>query len=233
MSSSSVAHSIIHERSLSTSLLSSSPSSAGSSSMTGASSAARSTAMRNLAGRLGQPRRSINPNRELMGSSQASFSSSRTSPLMPMEPLPQGEAVRQRQNSQPQLGSVRSEMDRSTDSTMLSSSSRDGLEIKKAVNLSAGHLGLSRGMSPRSRSISNEIKRAAAYAHLANSEEPLHRAQSLHASMDVSSRRPKVEDSEDDGGDAAGMKAADRDRTMRPPSRRPIPSLPSTHRFSP
>ncbi|SPO21335.1 related to MAPKK kinase [Ustilago trichophora] len=229
MSSSSVAHSIIHERSISTSLLSPSPSSAGSS-MAGTPSAARSAAMRNLVGRLGQPRRSITPNRELMGSSHASFPSSRTSPLMPMEPLPQGEAVRQRQNSQPQMGSGRNGLAGSPDSM---SASRDAVEKKMAVNLSAGHLGLSRGMSPRTRSISNEIKRAAAYAKLASAEEHSQKSPPMHVSMDVDSRRNNMDDSEDESGDAAVMQALDRDRTMRPPSRRPIPSLPSSHRFSP
>uniref|UniRef100_V5GL20 Protein kinase n=1 Tax=Kalmanozyma brasiliensis (strain GHG001) TaxID=1365824 RepID=V5GL20_KALBG len=210
VSSNSVANSIIHERSIS----STSPSSSVGASMVGTPSAARSTAMRNLVGRLSQSRRSITPNRELVGPNQ------RTSPLTTMDPLPQGEAVRPRQNSQPQLGSKAPQEG--------SPESFPGNEKK----LSSAHLGLSRGMSPRVRSISNEIKRAAAYAQLAGAEEQrLHKVPSLHASVDVGARRAQME--EDENEEVDEFQGSDRDRTMRPPSRRPIPSLPSGHRFSP
>ncbi|CBQ68144.1 related to MAPKK kinase [Sporisorium reilianum SRZ2] len=221
MSTSSVANSIIHERSVSGSLTGSSPST------TGTPSTARSAAMRNLVGRLGQPRRSITPNRELTGQSQSGFGSSRTSPLTTMEPLPQGEAVRLRQNSQPQMGSARSGHDAGSPDSL--SSSRDACDKKMAMQSSAGHMGLSRGMSPRVRSISNEIKRAAAYANLTGSQDAqLQKVPSLHASLDVGARK----DGLDEDGAMEGH-AGDRDRTMRPPSRRPIPSLPASHRFSP
>ena len=216
-SSSSIAHSIIHERSISTSLMSASPSSSYGSSALSTPSASRSAAMRNLVGRLGQPRRSITPNRELMGN-PVSNPSSRTSPLMPMEPLPQGEVVRKRQNSQPQMGTGRDE-----DGTLGSAAaSRDRVEKKLGSTSSAGLAGLAKGMSPRTRSISNEIKRAAAFADAALDVEQSHRAPSLHAMVDRSDRRAKIDESTDEAA-----QAADRDRTMRPPSRRPIPSLPT------
>lgn len=224
VSSSSIAHSIIHERSISTSMMSSSPSSASAGSLASTPSTSRSSAaMRNFVGRLGQPRRSITPNRELMGGgSHGSSASSRTSPLMPFDPLPQGEAVRQRQHSQPQMSTRRAGDDGSPESTL-------AVEKKMALNLSSGLGGLQRGMSPRSRSISNEIKRAAAYAAGEARATP-----SLHASMDVNATRGKMEDDDDDRrSHAVAMQSADRDRTMRPPSRRPIPSLPTSHRPSP
>ncbi|SOV01322.1 related to MAPKK kinase [Ustilago sp. UG-2017a] len=225
VSSSNIAHSIIHERSISTSMMSSSPSSASAGSLASTPSNSRSSvAMRNFVGRLGQPRRSITPNRELMGGSHPSFPTTRTSPLMPLEPLSQGEAVRQRQHSQPQMGSRRvAGEDGSPESTL-------AIEKKIALNLPTGFGGLQRGMSPRSRSISNEIKRAAAYAAGAGEV----RASSLHASMDVNATRGKMEDEDEaKGSDAGVLHATDRDRTMRPPSRRPIPSLPTSHRPSP
>ncbi|CDW98725.1 hypothetical protein [Sporisorium scitamineum] len=225
MSTSSVANSTIHERSVSGSLTGSSPSSSLASSMLGTPSAARSAAMRNLVGRLGQPRRSITPNRELMGQSQSSFGSSRTSPLTTMEPLPQGEAVRLRQNSQPQMGAARGGHDTGSPD---SKAFRDAFDKKMAVTPSAGHMGISRGMSPRVRSISNEIKRVA-YANLTGSQDAQpHKVPSMHASLDASARKAGLD--EDSGLEE---QAANKDRTMRPPSRRPIPSLPSSHRFSP
>ncbi|SNX84122.1 related to MAPKK kinase [Melanopsichium pennsylvanicum] len=229
MSSGSVAHSIIHERSMSSSRMSSSSSSSSGSSKASTPSAARSAAMRNLVGRLGQPRRSTTPNCELMSSSPASFPSSHTSPLMPMEPTPQGETVRHRQNSQPQVGSERSRVD---DFYETMSTSRHRVE-EKTGTAPPNQFGLHRGMSSRTRSISNEIKRAAAYANMTSAKETLQRTPSLHASMDASSSRNRREDPEDNGDDAAAMQAVDKDMTMRPPPRRPIPSLPSDHRFSP
>ncbi|KAJ9476452.1 Cell division control protein 15 [Pseudozyma hubeiensis] len=227
ISSSSVANSTIHERSISGSLTGSSPST----SLAGTPSSSRSSAMRNLVGRLGQPRRSITPNRELMLNAAASgFGSRGASPLMPMDPLPQGEAVRLRQNSQPQMGSSRAAGDASPDSM---SASRDAVENRAAVSSPPmGHLGLSRAMSPRVRSISNEIKRAAALANLANSENASPRKSAMHVSVDASVTRGKMDgfEDEDDGVDGGEVVHADKDRTMRPPSRRPIPSLPASHR---
>ncbi|ETS63963.1 hypothetical protein PaG_02296 [Moesziomyces aphidis] len=196
----------IHERSISTSLVETSPSSS------------RSAAMRGLVTRLGQPRRSVTPNRELMSESQASSSgsfSSRTSPLMPMDPLPQGEVVRQRQHSQPHS------MDRS-------GSTPPGREFeKKLPTLSIGHVGM-RAMSPRMRSISNEVKLAAAKAAaVGDSYQPQQRSPLMHGSVDSGPRRVKPDRDEAENGEQM-----DRDRTMRPPSRRPIPSLPPAHGFS-
>ncbi|KAI3479228.1 hypothetical protein L1887_58659 [Cichorium endivia] len=196
----------IHERSISTSLVETSPSSS------------RSAAMRGLVTRLGQPRRSVTPNRELMSESQASSSgsfSSRTSPLMPMDPLPQGEVVRQRQHSQPHS------MDRS-------GSTPPGREFeKKLPTLSVGHVGM-RAMSPRMRSISNEVKLAAAKAAaVGDSYQPQQRSPLMHGSVDSGPRRVKPDRVEAENGEQM-----DRDRTMRPPSRRPIPSLPPAHGFS-
>ena len=229
ISSSSVAKSTIHERSISGSLIGSSPSS--SSSMVGTPSTARSTAMRNLVGRLSQPRRAVTPNRDLMmNQSHTKFGSRGTSPLMVLEPLPQGEAVRLRKNSQPQMDSARGANDSSPDSL---SSSRDAMEIKMADNSSGSHLGLSRGMSPRVRSISNEIKRAAAYANLGNSEDVQAQRISRHASVDVGARRGNLEELENEDAGQMQLHSADKDRTMRPPSRRPIPLLPSSPGFSP
>lgn len=149
---------------------------------------------------------------------------------MVLEPLPQGEAVRLRKNSQPQMDSAKGANDGSPDSL---SSSRNAMEIKMADNSSGSHLGLSRGMSPRARRISNEIKRAAAYANLGNSEDVQAQRISRHASVDVGARRGNLEELENEDAGQMQLHSADKDRTMRPPSRRPIPLLPSSPGFSP
>lgn len=102
-------------------------------------------------------------------------------------------------------------------------------EKKMAFNLGLSDRG---GVSPRTRSVSNEIKRAAAYAAVEMGQGQHKRVPSLHASMDTGAMRGQMDDAEEDGLIGV-MNAVDRDRTMRPPSRRPIPSLPTSHRFSP
>ncbi|PWY97167.1 hypothetical protein BCV70DRAFT_71012 [Testicularia cyperi] len=235
-SAANIANNVIHERSATESF--SPPSSI---------SAARSTAMRNLVGKLGHPRRSVTPSRER---AEPGMRSSSTSPRLPLDQLPVSTLLqRDRKNSQPAVSSTLSGA-----SSPVAGEYPSGLGLNKKHHPPAS-LPSHRAASPllaqirQSRSVSHDISASKHDMRASRRDSPASPAQ-LMASLPSSAAQifasPTSMSSDTSGNSstpskqdtkpslsALGLQDTDRDKdkTMRPPSRRPIPSLPSSHRF--